>query len=420
MSRIQIQGFYPLKGRVSIQGSKNAVLPMMAAALLHRGITVLANVPFIEDVECMKGILKSLGCRCRQKGGVLEIDASFLRTCAIPDSYVKRMRSSVILRGALLGRLGEGSCGYPGGCLIGARPIDLHLQVLESLGAQVSAGCDEVQVRGRGERKAVGGMIRLRYPSVGATEQALLGAVLAEGTTQIFGAAREPEIAQLCRFLKGMGARIEGCGTDCLTICGVKELHDSYFPVEGDRIVAGTYMAAVMAATGQAEIRGVNLPALKLPCRLLMKAGARIEEDETADALRISMKERPRGLVIETAPYPGFPTDLQSPFMAFLAGAKGESRIRETVFEDRFATAGELRKMGARIRVQGREAEIKGVWPLMGTKVQAKDLRGGAALVAAALGAGGETVIENCGYIERGYEDICRDLAALGARIRRI
>ena len=266
----------------------------------------------------------------------------------------------------------------------------------------------------------MGGMIRLRYPSVGATEQALLGAVLAEGTTQIFGAAREPEIAQLCRFLKGMGARIEGCGTDCLTICGVKELHDSYFPVEGDRIVAGTYMAAVMAATGQAEIRGVNLPALKLPCRLLMKAGARIEEDETADALRISMKERPRGLVIETAPYPGFPTDLQSPFMAFLAGAKGESRIRETVFEDRFATAGELRKMGARIRVQGREAEIKGVWPLMGTKVQAKDLRGGAALVAAALGAGGETVIENCGYIERGYEDICRDLAALGARIRRI
>ena len=175
-----------------------------------------------------------------------------------------------------------------------------------------------------------------------------------------------------------------------------------------------------LAATGQAEIRGVNLPALKLPCRLLMKAGARIEKDETADALRISMKERPRGLVIETAPYPGFPTDLQSPFMAFLAGAKGESRIRETVFEDRFATAGELRKMGARIRVQGREAEIKGVWPLMGTKVQAKDLRGGAALVAAALGAGGETVIENCGYIERGYEDICRDLAALGARIRRI
>lgn len=391
---------------------------MMAAALLHRGITVLANVPLIEDVECMKCILESLGCCCRQKGGVLEIDASFLRICAIPESYVKRMRSSIILLGALLGRMGEGSCGYPGGCLIGSRPIDMHLKVLESLGAKVSADCEQVRVHGTKGRKAVGGCIHLRYPSVGATEQALLGAVLADGVTQITGAAREPEILQLCRFLKGMGAEIEGAGTELLRIRGVKKLHDSYFQVDGDRIVAGTYMAAVMAATGCAEIRGVSLSELKLPCRLLMKAGARIDKDHGENALRISIKDRPRGLWIETAPYPGFPTDLQSPFMAFLAGAKGESRIRETVFEDRFATAGELKKMGARIQVQGMEAEIKGIWPLMGARVYARDLRGGAALAAAALGAGGETLIEDCDYIRRGYEDICRDLSALGAKIR--
>ena len=208
MSRIQIQGLRPLKGRVSIQGSKNAVLPMMAAAILHRGVTVLSNVPLIQDVECMKAILESLGCRCIQKGGVLEIDASLLRTTRIPDCYMKQMRSSIILLGALFGRMGEGSCGYPGGCLIGSRPIDLHLKALSGLGAQVEEENLQVQVKAAEGKRPKGGRILLRYPSVGATEQALLGAVLAKGETCILGAAREPVIRQLCRFLKGRGAKI--------------------------------------------------------------------------------------------------------------------------------------------------------------------------------------------------------------------
>lgn len=419
MSRIQIQGFRPLEGRISIQGSKNAVLPMMAAAILHRGVTVLSNVPLIQDVECMKAILSSLGCRCIQKGGVLEIDASLLHTAQIPDCFMKQMRSSIILLGALLGRLGEGSCGYPGGCLIGSRPIDLHLKALNGLGAQIQE--DELRVRvrtGKG-KKPKGGTIVLAYPSVGATEQALLGAVLAQGETRILGAAREPEIRQLCRFLRGMGAKVKGEGTDCLSVLGVNpsDLHDSFYSVGGDRIVAGTYMAAVMAATGDVKICGADLEELGEPARLLMKAGARIRREEKNRDFRISIKERPKSLVLETAPYPGFPTDLQSPFMAFLAGAAGESCIRETVFEERFATAFQLEKMGARIRVDGLTAYIKGVWPLIGARVTAKDLRGGAALAVAALGAGGTTVIDECRHIERGYEDICRDLSAVGAQI---
>lgn len=420
MSRIQIQGFRPLKGRISIQGSKNAALPMMAAAVLHRGVTVLSNVPLIQDVECMKAILNSLGCRCIQKGGVLEIDASLLHTTQIPDCFMKQMRSAIILLGALLGRLGEASCCYPGGCLIGSRPIDLHLKALNGLGALAEEEELQVRVRAREGRGPTGGTIVLAYPSVGATEQALLGAVLAEGETRILGAAREPEICQLCRFLRGMGARVKGEGTDCLSVLGVKsfDLHDSFFSVGGDRIVAGTYMAAVMAATGDVQIRGADLEELKEPARLFMKAGARIRREERGRDFRISIKERPRGLTLETAPYPGFPTDLQSPFMAFLAGAMGESCIRETVFEERFATASQLEKMGARIKVEGLTASIKGVWPLMGARVTAGDLRGGAALAVAALGAGGTTVIEECRHIERGYEDICRDLAAVGAEIR--
>ena len=422
MSRIQIQGLRPLKGRVSIQGSKNAVLPMMAAAILHRGVTVLSNVPLIQDVECMKAILESLGCRCIQKGGVLEIDASLLRTTRIPDCYMKQMRSSIILLGALFGRMGEGSCGYPGGCLIGSRPIDLHLKALSGLGAQVEEENLQVQVKAAEGKRPKGGRILLRYPSVGATEQALLGAVLAKGETCILGAAREPEIRQLCRFLKGMGAKIKGEGTESLTVEGVScsELHDSYFRIGGDRIVAGTYMSAVMTATGQIQICGADLEELKEPVRLFSKAGAGIRQDEKSGDFLISMRERPKGLIFETSPYPGFPTDLQSPFMAFLAGASGESQITENVFEARFATAGELRKMGARIDVNGRTAYVKGVWPLMGAKVMAGDLRGGAALTVAALGAGGITVIDGCRHIDRGYEDICRDLSALGADVRRL
>ncbi len=418
MSVIQVCGLTPLKGEISIQGSKNAVLPMMAAALLHRGVTVLTNVPVIRDVACMLDILESLGCRCCHKGDCLVMDARSVTGTSIPEEYVTAMRSSIVVLSALLGRMGEGSCCYPGGCLIGARPIDLHLMALRALGADIRErdGTIEASCRKNGGLK--GTEIHLSYPSVGATEQAILASVLADGVTIIHQAAREPEISQMCRFLNNMGAVICGMGTDHLMVQGVAGLHDSSFRVEGDRIVAGTYGAAVVAAGGEALLRGICPSDLKVPLEEFQKAGAAVDADEKNRQIRICMGKRPLPLLIKTEPYPGFPTDLQSPFMAFLATAQGTSYIEEQVFEGRFATAKILEQMGAVIRTEGQRAVIEGHYPLKGAAVNACDLRGGAALMVAALAAEGDTFIGECHHIERGYEDICRDMAALGAHIR--
>ena len=418
MSVIQVCGLTPLKGEISIQGSKNAVLPMMAAALLHRGVTVLTNVPVIRDVACMLDILESLGCRCCHKGDCLVMDARSVTGTSIPEEYVTAMRSSIVVLSALLGRMGEGSCCYPGGCLIGARPIDLHLMALRALGADIRErdGTIEASCRRKGGLK--GAEIHLSYPSVGATEQAILASVLADGVTIIHQAAREPEISQMCRFLNNMGAVICGMGTDHLMVQGVAGLHDSSFRVEGDRIVAGTYGAAVVAAGGEALLRGICPSDLKVPLEEFQKAGAAVEADEKNRQIRICMGKRPLPLLIKTEPYPGFPTDLQSPFMAFLATAQGTSYIEEQVFEGRFATAKILEQMGAVIRTEDQRAVIEGHYPLKGAVVNACDLRGGAALMVAALAAEGDTFIGECHHIERGYEDICRDMAALGAHIR--
>ena len=418
MSVIQVCGLTPLKGEISIQGSKNAVLPMMAAALLHRGVTVLTNVPVIRDVACMLDILESLGCRCCHKGDCLVMDARSVTGTSIPEEYVTAMRSSIVVLSALLGRMGEGSCCYPGGCLIGARPIDLHLMALRALGADIRErdGTIEASCRKNGGLK--GTEIHLSYPSVGATEQAILASVLADGVTIIHQAAREPEISQMCRFLNNMGAVICGMGTDHLMVQGVAGLHDSSFRVEGDRIVAGTYGAAVVAAGGEALLRGICPSDLKVPLEEFQKAGAAVEADEKNRQIRICMGKRPLPLLIKTEPYPGFPTDLQSPFMAFLATAQGTSYIEEQVFEGRFATAKILEQMGAVIRTEDQRAVIEGHYPLKGAAVNACDLRGGAALMVAARAAEGDTFIGECHHIERGYEDICRDMAALGAHIR--
>ena len=418
MSVIQVCGLTPLKGEISIQGSKNAVLPMMAAALLHRGVTVLTNVPVIRDVACMLDILESLGCRCCHKGDCLVMDARSVTGTSIPEEYVTAMRSSIVVLSALLGRMGEGSCCYPGGCLIGARPIDLHLMALRALGADIRErdGTIEASCRKNGGLK--GTEIHLSYPSVGATEQAILASVLADGVTIIHQAAREPEISQMCRFLNNMGAVICGMGTDHLMVQGVAGLHDSSFRVEGDRIVAGTYGAAVVAAGGEALLRGICPSDLKVPLEEFQKAGAAVDADEKNRQIRICMGKRPLPLLIKTEPYPGFPTDLQSPFMAFLATAQGTSYIEEQVFEGRFATAKILEQMGAVIRTEDQRAVIEGHYPLKGAAVNACDLRGGAALMVAALAAEGDTFIGECHHIERGSEDICRDMAALGAHIR--
>lgn len=419
MSVIQVRGLTPLKGEISIQGSKNAVLPMMAAALLHRGITVLTNVPVIRDVACMADILESLGCRCCHKGDCLVMDARCITGTGIPEKYVTAMRSSIVVLSALLGRMGEGSSCYPGGCLIGARPIDLHLMALRSLGADIQEKDGIIEARCPGSKGLKGAEIHLSYPSVGATEQAILASVLADGVTIIHGAAREPEISQMCRFLNNMGAVICGMGTDHLMVQGVDGLHDSSFRVEGDRIVAGTYGAAAAAAGGEVLLRGIRPSELLTPLEELQKAGAAVRTDESGARISIKADQRPLPLLIKTEPYPGFPTDLQSPFMALLALGQGTSLIEERVFEGRFATARALKEMGASIRTEGRRAVIEGRYPLKGAAVNACDLRGGAALVIAALAAEGETVIGDCSHIERGYEDICRDLGALGAHILR-
>lgn len=418
MSAIQIRGLTPLQGEISIQGSKNAVLPMMAAALLHKGITVLTNVPAIRDVDCMVDILEHLGCGCCRRGDCLVMDAREITGTHIPEEYVKSMRSSIVVLGALLGRMGEGSSSYPGGCLIGARPIDLHLMALGKLGAGIEEQEGEVRIFRESREGLKGTEIFLPYPSVGATEQAILGSVLARGVTILHGAAMEPEIEQLCRFLNNMGGVICGMGTENLMVQGVERLHDSSFRVEGDRIVAGTYGAAVLSALGRVTLKGVRPSELKLPLEILSRAGAVVRTREGSGEIEIEMKDRPRGLTIETAPYPGFPTDLQSPFMAFLAAGEGQSLIEEKVFEGRFATVESLEKMGASISIQGQCAAVRGVYPLKGAVVHGADLRGGAALVVAALAAEGTTIIKDCHHIERGYEDICRDLAVLGADIR--
>lgn len=412
MAAIQVYGMNSLEGEISVQGSKNGALPVMVGALLHKGVTVLLNVPDIEDTRCMTDILRELGCDCKREGIRLVIDASKASGTEVPEKYVKAMRSSIILLGALLGRMKEGQCSLPGGCLIGARPVDLHLMVLRGLGAEITE--KEGKFRADAGQGLSGSELYLPYPSVGATEQAILAAVLADGVTVIHGAAKEPEICELCFFLNGMGAVICGMGTDHLMIQGVKTLHDSLWKVAGDRIAAGTYCSGVMMAGGSISLKEVIPEQLEEPLILFQRAGAVVKRER--ERLFICMKDRPDPLKISTGPYPGFPTDMQSLFMAFLSIAKGESCITENVFEDRFGTAAELVKMGADITCQGKTAVIKGVPLLAGTKVRALDLRGAAALVMAALGAEGSTIIEDCYHIKRGYEDICRDLRALGGR----
>ncbi len=414
MSTIEIEGLHPLKGEVWIQGSKNAALPMAAAAILNRGTAVLRNVPEIHDIFCMIRILEAIGCRCRFEKNCLTIQAENLTRVAVPRSYVTAMRSSIVLLGPLLGRCGEAATYYPGGCSIGSRPINLHLHGLRSLGARIRELGDE-KLAARADRLR-GAKVILPFPSVGATENVLMAAVLAEGTTVLSGAAREPEIAQLCGFLNAMGARISGIGTDTLRIQGVSRLHDAEYTVAGDRIVAGTYLSCVMAAGGEALLRGADGRTLEEVLRGFAAMGAELTVRK--EGVFISMKDRPLPVSLRTGPYPGFPTDLQSPLLSLLSVSRGEGEICETVFEDRFAAAEELKKMGARITVLGSRAVVDGRYPLTGAGVRATDLRGGAALVAAGLAAEGRTRVADCGHIFRGYEDICRDLSGLGADIR--
>lgn len=418
MEAIYIHGGIALQGQVRIQGSKNAVLPVLAATLLTKGTSVLDNCPRLSDVYHMQTLLESLGCgviRDKKRLKIRTEQVDILRALSgMPEDAVRGMRSSIILLGALLGRTGEVFMEYPGGCVIGKRPIDLHVEALKKLGV-----CFEEKTYGLCARTTglKGAEVSLPIPSVGATENLLLAAVCAEGTTVIKGAAREPEIKTLCEFLTRCGADITGGGSSDIVIRGVTSLEGCEFTIPGDRIVAGTYLCACMAAGGEVLLKEAPTDELQTVLACARRMGAVCQQEE--EGLYVQVHDR---LVspgqMKTEPYPGFPTDLQSPFLTVLALAEGTCRVEETIFENRFHTVPCLQSMGANvIQEDSRHVIVEGVESLHGFTVSAKELRGGAALVIAGVAAKGETVVDGCRYIERGYENICRDLRELGVRI---
>ncbi|MCD7866954.1 MAG: UDP-N-acetylglucosamine 1-carboxyvinyltransferase [Clostridiales bacterium] len=419
MNEIRIVGGRPLSGTVAIQGSKNAALPMMAAALLSRGISVLRGCPKITDVFYMEEILWELGARTWWERHDLYLDCRKAEKTRISAAFSVRMRSSALLLGPLLARNGGARIGYPGGCVIGKRPVDLHLYALRALGARFVEAEEEICAvcpLKNGERRLQSGEIRFEKNSVGATEQAILAAAAAKGNSVIYGCAREPEIVWLCRWLRNMGARIRGEGTRCIFIQGVDFLKPGDMQVPPDRIVAGNYLCA--AAVTRSRICLENVPVHELDA--FLSVYRKIGGQYTWKSGKLIADARAVGRPVpflRTEAYPGFPTDLQSPMMAVLATIPGESRIREEIFEDRYKAAAQLSRMGARIRIRGKDAWIRGGYPLQGCEVAAEDLRGGAALVLAALGAQGITGISGCSHIHRGYEHICGDLNALGGML---
>jgi UDP-N-acetylglucosamine 1-carboxyvinyltransferase len=412
---LAIDGGRPLSGSVRVHGAKNAALPIMAAALMTYGECVLEDVPDLKDIDVMMEILQSLGASVSRQGGTITIEPSGINQYVVQDEMMRKMRSSLFLMGPLLAKHGQVRVSKPGGCTIGTRPIDFHLNGLKLLGAEIQEENGYVECKAA---RLKGNHIYLDYPSVGATENLMMAAVLAEGTTVIENAAREPEIVDLANFLNAMGASVSGAGDGTIFIEGVERLHPVQYRVIPDRIVAGTLLLAATAAGGEIEVQNVRPIHLGVVLTKLRDAGAEIRTYLD----RIQLKRR-RPLVavdrIQTAPYPGFPTDLQAPFMAVLTLAKGTSVLSETVFEERFKHVNELQRMGANIKVDLRTAFVKGVPRLTGANVAATDLRAGAALVIAGLAAEGTTTIEQVHHIDRGYQQIERVFESLGASIRR-
>lgn len=415
MAKIEVEGMHRLKGEVDVQGSKNAVLPILSACVLNEGETILHGCPKIKDVFSMLEALEGAGAKVNWEGSTLIINTS----CMQPQPFIEKagcMRSSVMFLGSFLGRFGRATLGYPGGCCIGKRPIDLHEQVLSAMGAVF---CEEEQFVEARCTKLEGCDLYLPYPSVGVTENILLAAAKASGLTRIFGAAKEPEIEELCYFLIKMGVRIEGVGSERLSIMGGSLEPFIEYKICPDRIVAGTYLFAVLGTGGEVVLRNAPMKHMKTTLQLAGKLGAELHRSN--QDIKISMDGPVKEIsYVRTAPYPGFPTDLQSLLVAVLCKAAGESRIEERIFENRFLIVDELLKMGANIKIQDQIAHIYPVKNLYGTVLNAKDLRGGAALVLAALSADGVSDVNHAEIILRGYEDIVKDFEKMGAIIRRI
>lgn len=413
MRKYVIDGPCSLRGEVAISGAKNSALKLMAASLLVRGEVVLEGVPRITDVFLMASVLERLGAKVSFEANTLKIDASGELSEETPYEFVTKMRASIQVLGPLLARLGRARVAMPGGDAIGSRPIDLHIQGLERMGAKFTT--EHGYIEGVADRLQ-GASVLLEFPSVGATENLLMGAVVAEGVTVIENAAREPEIQDLADFLNSCGADIEGVGTPTMTIRGVDELHPARHAIIPDRIEAGTYAIGAAAAGGEVLLLDVRPEHLALPLQKLEEVGAEIERG--SDRVRVGMSRRPKAIDLVTLPFPGFPTDLQPPVMVLLSQAEGSSILTENVFEARFLFVDELNRMGSQIRVEGHHAVIRGVDRLSGAPVMAPDIRAGAALVLGGLCADGRTeVFDHGGHVARGYEDFVTKLQGLGASI---
>lgn len=418
MERLQIDGGYPLAGEVSISGAKNAVLKLMAAALLTRNECIIRNVPLIKDVLTMIEVLRSLGAEVSWADeAVLRIKPHDDLGYSAPDDLVRKMRASVQVMGPLLSRSKKVKLFQPGGCVIGQRPIDLHLKGFQMLGAEVVEEHGYIYVRA-GE--LTGADIHLDFPSVGATENIMAAAILAKGTTVIRNAAKEPEIIEEQNFYNRLGARIRGAGTDMIRIEGVKSLRSVPidYTVIPDRIEAGTYILGAVISGGEITLKDIIPEHLESLMAKLKEAGVEVEADE--DRIRVKVPRRLRAVDVTVLPYPGFPTDLQPQMAATLSLAEGTSVLTENVFSGRFRYVDELIRMGANIRVEGRSAIVKGVPGFTGATVVAPDLRAGAAMVLAGLAAKGRTIVEDVQLLDRGYEKIEEKLGKLGARIKRL
>jgi UDP-N-acetylglucosamine 1-carboxyvinyltransferase len=414
MEHYVVEGGIPLEGTVRVHGAKNSALPLLAATLLAPGETTLVNCPDLRDIQTALDILTSLGCTTQREGDTVTVNTASCAGWRVPRELMGQMRASVLFLGALLARFGRGEAAWPGGCALGPRPIDLHLRAFQALGAQIWDTDGVLSCRGDALR---GRSLAFPFPSVGATENAILAACGAEGTTEIWNAAREPEIVDLQTMLQAMGAEITGAGTGHIVIQGKLPLHPCVHRVMGDRIVAATYLCALAATGGRGEVLGVPGDLIRPVCQALAQAGCRV-------------RDLPRGVSLEapdllrgigegsTGPYPAFPTDAQPLLLGALAGGQGETRLRETVFGSRFRYARGLADLGAEVSVQGDTLTLTGC-PLVGCSLTAEDLRGGAALTIAALRAEGESRVYGLDHIRRGYAGLEENLKNLGGRIRR-
>lgn len=417
MKKLHISGGVPLKGEIPVHGAKNSSLPILAATASVHGKTVLHNCPQLSDVDAACEILSSLGCKISRSATTVEVDTEGMNRCHVPEYLMREMRSSIVFLGPIAARMGKAQLSFPGGCELGPRPIDLHLAGLRQLGLTIQEehGILDCELKQGG---FIGSHISLLFPSVGATENIMIAAATAQGDTIISNAAQEPEIVDLANFLNACGAQVHGAGKSCIVIHGVKRLHGAEFTVMPDRIVAATYLCGAAITGGEILVKNTQPQQLNSLFPLFEKMGCSLHDED--DKIWIKAPKRLSSCgTVRTMPYPGFPTDIQAPWMAISCVADGTSVFVENIFESRYKHAAELMRMGANIRVEGRVAVVEGVKSLYGANVEATDLRGGIALVLAGLCAQGDTFVSNLCHIDRGYEEIEKNLSLLGAKVVR-